>query len=206
MVTDRRLLVGAAGLALILAACGGASTATPAPATAAGSTPEPVATTNAATPAPAETEEPDVSLMPGAAGDLEALLPDQAGGLTFTKTSFDGSQLGIAGLGVDTGDLAPILEKYNKNVGDVRFAMATSTDSATPAIVMAFQLQGVPGTEMQELMTGGSDLTPSTIAGKQVLTTGAGPMGGAFYSKDDVAYAVILATPEALEEIIAALP
>jgi hypothetical protein len=207
MLVDRRVLAGAAGLALLLAACGSASTPSAAPATGGATAPAAVTEEPAATAEVDPTEAPEVSLAPGAAGDLEGMLPDQAGGLTFTKTSFDGSQLGLAGLGMDAGDLTPILEKHNKTVSDVRFAMATATDATTPAVVIAFQIRGVDGKEMQELLTGGSDsLTPATIAGKQVLTAGSDMMGGAFYTRDDVAYSVILATPDALEAIIAALP
>lgn len=219
MAIDRRLTAGALGLALLVAACGGASS-TVAPAA---SQPVPVSPdpSDAAESEAAESEAaasdddtgPDASFGAGAAGDLEALLPSEAGGLTFTKTSFDGSQLGAAGFGMDAGDLGPVLEANNKSISDVRMAIATSMGGTTPgetAAVIALQVQGMDAAKLVDVATAaegaGGAATAATVGGKQVLKIEAGGFSTIIYTKDDVLYQVFLATDDVAEAIVAKLP
>lgn len=212
---DRRLLVLLTGAALAVAACGGSSTssATPGAATAAPATEAPSSATAVESQEAASTDTggPDVSLQPGAAGDLEAMLPSEANGIRFSKSSFDGSSLGLAGVPIDAGQLQPVLEANGKTMKDVRFALASPTDagSGLSAIVMAFQIQGVDAEKLLPVLdSSGSlgDLTQTTIAGKSVRTGGTPPFGAAVYLKDDVLFYVLFADEPTTEAIIAQLP
>jgi hypothetical protein len=220
MTIDRRLLAGAIGLVLAVAACGGSSTAssgaTAAPTTTAGATAAP-ATAAPATEAPAPTyvptatddNAPEASFAAGSAGDLEATLPDEAGGIKFSKTSFDGASLGAAGMGIDTGELAPLLKKYGKSVSDVRMAIAAPANASgtETAMVIALQVKGIPGNELLGVTgTDTSGLTTTSIGGKSVLSANAGGYSMVVYVKDDVLYEVLLASPAVAEAIVQQLP
>ena len=218
MWIDRRLLAGLVGLVLVVGACGSsaASPTAPSPTSTPGAS-EPAASADAGQSEPAASDEPateapsgpEVSFQPGAAGDLEAMLPSSVAGLTFTKQSFDGASIASAvGVPIDTGDLDPILAANGKTLADVRMAIATAMSPTSPAIVVAFQIRGLDASKMLDLLAGGSasDLTPTTVAGKQVLSLGSDMGGGVLYTKGDVAFEVILANPATLEAIVAALP
>ena len=217
MTIHRRIAAATLALGLILAACGGASTASSsaAPATPAPATEAPTASPEPASAAPAETEAvesegTEPGALPGSAADLEAMLPDEAGGVTFAKQSFDGAALGAAGIGIDIGELGPILEASGKTLADVRAAVAAPEGgSATEtAAIVAIQVKGLEGDKLVDAMTGGgaSSLTKTTIGGKEVLTAGAGGFSVVIYVKDDVLFEILLTSPELTEEIVAALP
>ncbi len=210
MGSDRRLLTGMLGLALMAAACGSSSSsASPAPAAS-----QPTAATGAPSSSTAATAAapsgPDASFGAGAASDLEAMLPDAAGGITFKKESFDGAGVGAAAMGMDTGALAPILAANGKSISDVRMAIASPvTPSATTnAIVIALQIRGVDATKFVSLVssTASGDLSPATVGGKQVLKTGTAGVGVVVYTKGDVLFEVLLAGDTIEEAIVAALP
>ncbi len=218
MWIDRRLLAGLVGLVLVVGACGSSAASPTAPSpTATPGASEPAASADAGQSEPAASDEtateapsgPEVSFQPGAAGDLEAMLPSSVAGLTFTKQSFDGASIAAAvGVPIDTGDLDPILAANGKTLADVRMAIATAMSPTSPAIVVAFQIRGLDASKVLDLLAGGSasDLTPTTVAGKQVLSLGSDMGGGVLYVKGDVAFEVILANPATLEAIVAALP
>ena len=69
MTTDRRVLAGALGLALLVAACGGSASATPTPA---------ASTAGQAPGDSAVPSTPAINLPAGNAGDLEAAKPRRA--------------------------------------------------------------------------------------------------------------------------------
>ena len=118
MSLQRRVLAGAVGIALLAAACGGGTSSPAASGGPGDSTPpasQPAGASDAVTPSPTDSPAAsDASFEPsysaGAAPDLEAMIPDSAGGTTYAKVSFDGASLGVAGLGVDSGELDPILK------------------------------------------------------------------------------------------------
>lgn len=214
MNLDRRVLAGALGIALLAAACGGggsspAASPSPAASTAPAASSDTASAPAADSPAPSDSGfEP--SYAAGAAPDLEALIPDNAGGTTYAKVSFDGASLGTAGLGVDSGALDPILRANGKTIADVRVAMATpATPSATDmSQIVAFQVKGIDASQLIPLFSadGSSSMTPATIAGKQVLQTAAAGFSSVAYVKGDVLFLVILANPTQTEAIVAALP
>lgn len=210
MTTDRRLLGAALGFALLVAACGSSSSSpTPAPAQASEApAASQAAMTESPSQAPAASSEPsmpDISLTPGGASALEGMLPDSAGGVTFTKTSFDGASIPGAGMPFDSSNLDPTLSKYGKTVADVKFAIATSA-SGSP-MIYALQLQGVPATSfMTDAGIDTSNLTKTTISGKTVWSDSTAGMSQVIYPKDDVVYMILLGTDAQTQAILAALP
>ena len=96
MMTDRRLLGGALGFALLVAACGSSNASSSPSATADPSGSE----------APSESPSaganasggPEISLSAGQAADLKAMLPSSIGSTQLQKSSFDGAQMPVSGL------------------------------------------------------------------------------------------------------------
>ena len=170
MTIDRRVLGGALATALLLAACGGS--ASPAPSAAASAASVPAASVPAASDQPSATDNgsaPNVSLSPGSAPELEAMLPSTVNGVAFARTSFGGAAM-PAGMPIGSGDLATFLQQNGKTLADVNIAMATPTDAAKAAtFVMAFQVKGVDGAKLADALgaTTGNDLTKATVGGKQ---------------------------------------
>jgi hypothetical protein len=212
MLIDRRLLAGALGLSVVLAACGGASTATNSPAadgdpTAAAVTEEPAATEAApVTEAPAATDDsgPDA----GQVNDLAALLPEKAGDLTFERAGYDGDQLGAFGAaaGLNSEELDPILKANNKTVSDINFAIATAT-SGTGGMIYAIQIEGLDATEFATAMgMDTSSMPETTLGGKTVYGQAAGGFGAFAYPKDDVLYLVLLMDEKTAASVFEQLP
>jgi hypothetical protein len=213
MTTDRRLLAGALTLTLALAACGGTSTATTAPAAtdAATAAPasEPVATP-AATEAPAATEQPSSDGGSGGAlNDLAAKLPAEAGGVTFDRAGYDGDQLGLLGAaaGLNSDELDPILKANGKTLNDVNFAIATPTSTDATAMIYAFQVEGLPAEQFADSLTADTSSMPQiTLGGKTVYGESAGGFGIFAYPKDDTLFLVLLADESVAASIFEQLP
>jgi hypothetical protein len=215
MPLDRRALAFSLSLALLAAACGGAA-ATATPGSAAAS--EAAASQSAASGAPAS-QEPAASSaasvvglpagLPGSAPALEAMLPSSVGGVVFTKTSFGGGAL-PATIPVGSDAMGAFLQANGKTLADVSVAMATATDpSKAGSFVMAFQVNGVDGTKLAQILAGTStsDLQTTTVGGKQVQEAGAAGMGFAIYVKGDVVFYILSIGDASLTAgILAALP
>ena len=206
MQIDRRALAFSLTLALLAAACGGgaAATATPGSATAASEAP--------ASQAPASADAGSgagLPGLPGSAPDLEAMLPSSVNGVAFTKTSFGGGTL-PATIPVGSDAMGAFLQANGKTLADVSMAMATATDaSKAGTFVMAFQVKGVDGTKLAEVLAGtsSSDLQTTTVGGKQVQEAGAAGMGFAIYVKGDIVFYILSIGDASLTEgILAALP
>jgi hypothetical protein len=209
---DRWPAMSALGLALalMLAACGGASTATSAPASQAAAAtagaPTEAAMTDAPadTMAPVDTSGPDISLAPGAAGDLEAMLPSSIDGATFEKTSFDGAAIAGAGTPFDTSQIDPTLSQFGKSISDVKFALATSSAGSA---VYALQVKGVPAKDfMGALGLDTTGMTQATVGGKSVYQQAAGGMSSIIYPKDDIVFMLIAVGDTQASSILSALP
>jgi hypothetical protein len=88
--------------------------------------------------------------------------------------------------------------------------MATPTDpSKAGTFVMAFQVKGVDGTKLADVLagTGSSGLQQTTVGGKQVQQAGAGGFGFTLYVKGDVVFYILAIGDASLTEgILAALP
>jgi hypothetical protein len=214
MSVDRRALAFSLAVALLVAACGGTA-ATPTPAASAQASEAPAsaaASEAAASQEPASTDNgsvPNVSLAPGTATELESMLPSNVGGVAFAKTSFGGGAL-PATVPVDSGELGTFLQANGKTLADVSLAMATPTDtSKAGTFVMAFQVKGVDGTKLADVLagTGSSGLQQTTVGGKQVQQAGAGGFGFTLYVKGDVVFYILAIGDASLTEgILAALP
>jgi len=204
MTTDRRLVGAALGLALLVAACGGSSASPTASAAAQAS--QGTSGNGQASAAP-NVSFPDISLAPGAASDLEAMLPSNVGSVTFQKTSVDGSQIAGAGTPIDSSKLDPILSKYGKTIADVRMAIAVGTGGTGPIPdeVYAIQLKGVPASEWATDMGAATSGTSMTVGGKQVTGASAAGMTTGYYTKDDVLFLVVASDADA-STIFTALP
>ena len=214
MSFDRRALAFSLAVALLAAACGGTA-ATPTPAASAQASEAPAsaaASEAAASQEPASTDNgsvPNVSLAPGTATELESMLPSSVNGVAFAKTSFGGGAL-PATVPVDSGELGTFLQANGKTLADVSLAMATPTDtSKAGTFVMAFQVKGVDGTKLADVLagTGSSGLQQTTVGGKQVQQAGAGGFGFTLYVKGDVVFYILAIGDASLTEgILAALP
>ena len=195
MTTDRRVLGSALAALLLVAACGGSASTAP--------TNGPEATAQATeqpseTQAPAETqapESPDVSFNPGAAGELEAMLPDEVSGVAFEKGSFDGETV-PGGIPLGEGDdaLATFLSDNGKTLRDVKIAVATPADTASGGgtVVMAIQVEGVSEDKLEEFAASSMDEgEKTTVGGKEVYGAGMAGFGAYVYVKDDVIFYVL---------------
>jgi hypothetical protein len=215
MTIDRRLLAGAAGLAILLAACGGTA-ASPA-ATAGAPTPGTPATEGPATQAPASepaaTEEASgqggINLPPGTVNDLANLLPEAINGVTYERAGFNGDQLGMYGAmaGLDDSTLTPVLEQYGKTVNDVNFAIATPGGGGSTGMIYALQIEGVDATEWM----GAMDMDPAVfetrqIGGKSVYAQGAAGFNVYAYPKGDTLFILLLGDDALAEGLFSQLP
>jgi len=160
---------------------------------------------------------PVVPARPGWAPDLEAMLPSDVNGLTFTKTSVVGgipsTRLGKGGWGaVETvPGLKPALDFYGMTLADLDVAIATPTDwQRADTFAIAFQLKGHDPTELARLLAdlpGVGPAVTATVGGKQVqVVREAGGMGVDVYVKGDVVFYVFTDGTPLIDGIIAALP
>ena len=136
--TARPLLL-LAGLAVLVAACGGTTaTATPGASSPAGTSAPPV------TQAPAATGggEPSMVLpsfdLPSGDAALEELLPDDIAGATVQKFSMTGDTFMGAG---DNAEIQAVLEQFDKTPSDLSVAFG-GTDAVG---LIAYRLKGVDG-------------------------------------------------------------
>ncbi len=226
MPLDRRAFAFALALGLVAAACGGGSAATPTSAASVQASPaaaseapasEAPASEAPASEAPASQEPapsdagtiPDISLPPGTGSELEGMLPSNVGGVAFARTSFGGGTL-PATIPIGSDELGAFLKANGKTLADVSLAMATPTDpSKAGSFVMAFQVKGVDGTKLADVLAGSdsSGLQKTTVGGKQVQQAGVGGFGFTIYVKGDVVFYVLaLGDASLVDGIVAALP
>jgi len=193
MSVDRRALAGALAALLLVAACGGSATQSPGATQASDVTQSP-GVTEETTATEAPSEGPDVTQAPGAAADLEAMLPSEVNGVTFTKTSFDGGVIpGGIPIGQGDEDLGKFLADNGKSLSDVKIAMASATGaSAIGSLVMAIQVKGVPSDKLLSWATkGSSDMPKTSVGGKEVYGAAEAGFGAFIYVKDDVIFYVL---------------
>ncbi len=190
---------------LIVAACSGSASQAPSAATSAA----PSAAASQAAVATTPPSQPAISLAPGNAGDLEAMIPSTVGSMTFQKTSFDGASIPLAGTPIDQTKLDPLLSKFGKSVADIRFAIgigAGGSGATLPTMVYALQIKGVPASDfMSQVDSSATSSDKTTMGGKTVYSTTAGGMSSVLYPKDDVLFIIVGSDADA-QAIVAALP
>lgn len=202
MTFDRKALAAGLATLLLVAACGGAATSAP---SAPPDATEPPVATEAPTEAPVETPgavATDEPIGPGAAADLEAMLPSEVNGVTFQKASFDGSTF-QGGIPIGGGDdeFLQFLEDNGKSLEDLRVAIASPTDAETGgSMVMAIQVKGLPSDKFLEFATADMTDQKTTVAGKEVYGAGMGGFGAYVYPKDDIVFYVLVMGGEDLSE------
>jgi hypothetical protein len=226
MTIDRRLLAGALGLSLVVAACGGSSTASSGAGTATSAPTSTAATPATATDTPATSEEPTEAAGTeepateaptdnagtGSSGQMNSLaekLPAEAGGIKFERAGYDGSQLGAFGAaaGLNSGQLDPILQANGKTINDVNFAIATSSSSEVGGMIYAIQIEGVDATKFATGMNQDLSTMPKqTIAGKTVYGQATGGFGLFVYPKDDMLFLILLVDEKTATAILEQLP
>lgn len=144
--------------------------------------------------------EPAATAVPHAAPDLEALLPDQVGGVALTKRSQTGVEMG---LGADD----PILRRFGKQPADL--ASATATPSRPPLLAVGVtRLSGVSAEDLLAAQLGEvpADAVAATpLAGRPAtyVTHGAWPVW--YLPAGDLLYTIV-GTEEQAAEIAAGLP
>lgn len=216
MAIDRRGLGAALAILLLVAACGGSATSAPsAAASASSAATETPPATEAATPTEAaSTASPEssfeASFAPGAAGDLEAMLPTDVNGVKFTRTSFTGESI-PAGVPITDSDLSQLLKDNGKSLSDVRVAIATPTEAASQGnLVMAIQIKGIDAGKLKAWAIksiGDATAPATTVGGKQVYGSSQAGFGAYLYVKGDVAfYVVAVGAGNMAEGIISKLP
>ncbi len=213
MTFDRRALAAGLATLLLVAACGGAATSAP---SAPPDATDPPAATDAPTQTPTQTpaETPavvatDAPVGPGAATDLEAMLPSEVNGITFEKASFDGSTF-PGGIPIGGGDdeFLQFLEDNGKSLEDLRVAIASPTDTESGgSMVMAIQVQGLAADKFLEFATSDMADQKTTVAGKEVYGAAMGGFGAYVYPKDDIVFYVLVMGGDDLSEgIFSQLP
>jgi hypothetical protein len=165
-----RPLAFLAGVAVLVAACGG-GTASPGATSADGSSSAP-ATQAPATQAPAGTNgsEPSMGLpsfdLPSGDEELEDLLPDDIAGEAVTKFSMTGDALG----GMASPEIQAVLDQFNKTPSDLSVAFGSTNAVA----LFAYRIKGVEGSQFfnEFLVAAGAEgevtVTDAAYGGKAV--------------------------------------
>ena len=173
------------------------------------------------TPAPTDNSQPspEISLVPGQASDLEALLPASVGGVQLVKKSFDGSKA-LTGMNLGTDSMGAMLKANGKTLKDLRAATVETPDQTTAVkgvLIAAIQASGLPATTVQDALiasvkTSTEKFTAQTVGGKSVmkLSGGTGATTGTvfdLYAKDDILFYVILfGDTSAEKDVLSNLP
>jgi hypothetical protein len=201
-----RAVAGAALIAILIAACSGASS--PAEDT---PTQEPTAT-----PAPSVGASEDgsgASFAPGA-GDLDSILPDEVGGITLEYQFAEGE--GVLGSEGITPEVQDFLNRVGADTEDVSSAIGIGIDQASGGIISIFAIrvagadEGSLRDEFRQVMEEDADsvFSEATLGGKEVMsfgTEGEEP-DGYMYVHDDVVFMVGGSSPELTEEALSLLP
>ena len=152
----------------------------------------------------------DPSFAPGAASDLEAMLPSTVNDVALTKMSFDGAS---APAGISLGDaFVKVLSDNGKSAADVRIAVASAlaADGTTKLGVEAVQIRGTSAATwaLNAFSASTASPKPATIGGKSVLNHLEGDLASFedIYAKDDVAFWVLASDATLETAALTALP
>ena|SRR3990170_2570957 len=203
-----RTLVVAGLVAIVLAACGSSSVSPSA------SQAESVA------PSESAAESPGIGLPSFSAGvvaELEALIPDEIGGVTMQKFSMRGDQFLTSGQEDPT--TARFLEELGVSPNDVSiaFGFGFAPDFTSGAAMFVFRAEGASEDRLLQVFKDSMDedrdvpleWTTVTIAGHQVESAtdaDADDQAMFLYAKGELLYFVSTTDPAAAEEVIAGLP
>ena len=160
---------------------------------------------------------PFVPAQPGSAPDLEAMLPTEANGVTFAKTSVVGgipsTRLGRGGWGrvpLPADMLEEFLRAYGRTLADLNIAISIPTDaSKADTFCIALRVKGADATELAATLAtiSGLEATAATVGGKEVqVAREIGGMGFDLYVRGDVLFYVFTDGTSLIDGIVAALP
>ncbi len=203
-----RTLVAAGLAAIILAACG-SSSASPSASQA-----ESVA------PSQSAAESPGIGLPSFSAGvvaELEALIPDEIGGATMQKFSMRGDQF------LTSGQEDEITAKFLADLGvspsdvAIAFGFGFGADFTSGAAMFVFRAEGASEDRLLQVFKASMDedrdvpleWTTVTVAGHEVESATdaeADDQAMFLYAKGELLYFVSTTDPAAAEEVIAGLP
>ena len=200
-----RALAALASVAIVIAACGNGA-ATTAPATQATATTVPASQPTATQAAGGPSIDPLASFH--GAQNLEALLPNEVGGVQVVKASIGGTDF-MANLGA-SDELRNALTALGKSPADLSVAFA----SAGTTTLFAFQVNGVAGSQILSAMIAqqapGSTSTDVSFGGKSVkkVATTDDSTVSYVYTSQDVVFVVAGEdiTDAILNEVFSKLP
>jgi len=194
-------------VALFLAACSSGQSDSSSAATA----------TAEATEAPESEETPEpqseATLEPGA-GDLDAVLPDEVGGITIEYESSSGAEvMGSEGM---TPEAQEFFDRVGADVSDLSsaFGFGLDAEAGTGISIIAFRVAGADeGRLRDEFRSTIEDdetqtVTEEQVAGKSVLalSTEGGDASGYVYVKGDIVFIVGGSPMSLVEEALSELP
>lgn len=178
-------------------------------------TPSPSPTPTVPPPTPAPTPVPTLSEGPEShtAPDLEAILPDVAGGAPLHRTSPSIANQLAADPRAATA--LALLRLIGKSAADIHFARAVDLANPDRMTILAFQVQGLDaktfGGAIVNVVLGalpGAQTSDVTIAGKPVIKA-TPPNGGPnsyVYEHGDVAFAIQTTDENLAAEVLSKLP
>ena len=201
--------VRAAGVALLLLAFAAACSSGASP------SPTPSASVPSAAPSGDAGESAGASL-PSSVAELEALIPDEVGGVTLQKLSMRGTEFANSGNATDEA------EEFLRNLGvdtqDVSVAVGfgASPDGASTVAVFIFKAEGADSGRLRETFKSAVDAEQNdplewetvTVGGKQVERASAPKNNGQvnIYVSGDTLYFVATTHEEDAAEILGGLP
>lgn len=201
--------VVAALLILLLAACGSSSPSPTPSASLPGESPGSSAPSDGA----GESAGPS---LPSGAAELEALIPDEVGGVTLQKLSMRGTE--FANSGSATEEAQDFLRRLGVDTEDVSVAVGfgASPDGAATVAVFIFKAEGADSGRLLETFKAAMDAEQQqplewesvTVGGKQVERAIAPSNNGQvnIYVAGDTLYFVATSREEDAAEILGGLP
>ena len=214
----RILLALLAVLAIVLVACDGDAAGSPSGAAAQASD-EATEPSEEASEAAEESQDDGGGTEPSmqaGAGDLDAVLPDEVGGITIEYESASGEEvLGEDGM---TAEMRSLLEAVGADESDLSSAIGVGVDADAGSFIsiVALRVSGADETRLRDEFrrtiqeeNEEMEITEDNVAGKDVLTLtdpDSGQSGGYLYVQGDILF-LVGATPESLaEEALEQLP
>lgn len=204
-----RTLTAAGLLAVAIAACGPAS-----------QSPSDEPTPSPSEAAPSASESSDITLpsfSEGVVAELEALIPDEIGGVTMQRASMRGDQFLTSGQVDDT--TAKFLADLGVAPEDVSmaFGFGFNADFTSGAAMFVFRAEGSSEDRLLAVFKESMDTdretplewTTVTVAGHQVESATdatADDQAMFLYAKGDLLFFISTTDPAAAEEVIAGLP
>lgn len=147
------------------------------------------------------------------AGDLDAILPDEVGGITIEYESASGEEVVS-----DESGVTPEAQEFFDAVGaqpsqlSSAFGLGLDTETGTAVTIIAFRVQGANEDQLRDefartLEEDGSTLTEANVAGKDVLAIDQDTeQGGFLYVANDIIFMVAASSQELAEEALSLLP